>query len=84
MLEVQLRVVRFMLELRERHRDETVALVSHGDVIKSALAHWMGVPLDLFHRIEISPASVTTVAIADHGPWILGVNSIGDLPQMPF
>lgn len=84
MLEIQLRVARFMLELCKRHENETVALVSHGDVIKAALAHWAAVPLDLFHRIEISPASVTTVAVSDHGPWILGVNSIGELPQMPF
>ena len=82
-LETQLRVVRFILERRERHEGRTVALVSHGDVIRAALLHFMGVPMELFLRMEISPASVSTVAVADYGPWILGINHTGGSPTLP-
>jgi len=84
MPEIQLRIVNFMLELCTRHPAQTVALVSHGDVIKSAIAYFLGVPLDLFHRIEISPASISVVQIAEYGPWVLGVNSTGELPELPY
>ena len=83
MLEIQSRIVAAMQRLAAVHVDQNVALVSHGDVIKAAVAYALGVPLDLFQRIEISPASVTVVQIADHGPWVLCVNNIGDLGALP-
>jgi probable phosphoglycerate mutase len=67
MLEVQARVVEGLDELRRRHPDGRVMVVSHADVIRSVVAHLAGIPLDLFQRLEISPASVTTVELgADH------------------
>lgn len=81
-LETQLRIVRLILDLRERHEGQTVALVSHADVIRAALLHFLGVPMDLFLRLEISPASVSTVAVADYGPWVLGVNHTGEMPNL--
>ncbi|RYG23453.1 histidine phosphatase family protein [bacterium] len=82
-LGTQLRVVRFLLDLRDRHPNQTVAVVSHADVIRAALLHFLGMPMDHFLRLEISPASVTTVAIAPYGPWILGVNHTGNAPTLP-
>jgi probable phosphoglycerate mutase len=79
MLAVQARIVAEMLALRERHAGEVVALVSHGDVIKAALAYWLGVPLDLFQRIEISLASVSVVRLAEYGPWVLAVNGTPEI-----
>jgi probable phosphomutase (TIGR03848 family) len=79
MLDVQSRMVDEMEDLRLRHTGETVAVVSHQDSIKAALAHYLGVPLDLFHRFEIGPASVSGVQLADWGPRILAVNSTGEL-----
>ncbi len=82
-LETQLRIVRFVLDLRERHEGQTVALVSHADVIRAALLHFLGIPMDQFLRLEISPASISTVAVADYGPWVLGINHTGELPRLP-
>ena len=84
MLETQLRIIGFMTQLRERHPNEAIALVSHADVIKSAVAYCLGVPIDFMSRIEISPASVTVVAVADYGPWVLCVNNTGELPELPL
>jgi broad specificity phosphatase PhoE len=77
MIDVQRRIVNEMLRLWQVHPNELVALVSHGDVIKSAAAYFLGVPLDLFLRIEISLASVTVIRVEAGGPWVLCVNSTG-------
>jgi probable phosphomutase (TIGR03848 family) len=79
MLEAQTRAVTFMDRLREEHRDGCIALVGHGDVIKAAVAYYLGVPLDLFGRIEIHPASVSVIRINDYGPQVLKVNDTGDI-----
>ncbi len=83
MLEIQARVVSCMQRLREQHPNEVVALVSHGDIIKAAVAYCLGVPLDMFQRIEISPASVSIVGLADYGASVLCVNSTNALNELP-
>jgi probable phosphoglycerate mutase len=60
------------------------AHVLGGDVIKAAVAYFIGTPLDLFRRMEISLASVSVVAIGDYGPWVLCVNNTGDEVPMPY
>jgi probable phosphoglycerate mutase len=77
MLEVQARVVGFMQRLCSDRSEGAVALVSHGDVIRSALLHYLGMPLDHYHRIEISPASVSIVAVAEYGPVVHALNRTG-------
>jgi broad specificity phosphatase PhoE len=68
MVDVQGRMLRLVERLCRVHPDQTVALISHGDVIKAAVAHYLGVPLDLFSRIQISPASVSIVRMGRYGP----------------
>ena len=74
MIDAQTRIVREMLVLRDKHPGESIALVTHGDIVKAAVAYFAGIPLDLFLRIEVSPASVSIIALDDHGPRILRVN----------
>src|SRR5918992_6339647 len=62
MVEVQARVLALLERLCQRHPAMTVALVSHADIIRAALAHCLGMPLDLLLRLEISPASISIVA----------------------
>jgi len=83
MLEIQSRIVGRIMKLRERHPNNCIAIYSHGDVIKAALAYFMGVPLDLFQRIEIGLSSASVVTIGDYGPWVLCVNNCGriSLPE---
>jgi probable phosphoglycerate mutase len=79
MPEVQTRIVRAIVRIRDAHPGEAVAVFSHGDVIRSAVAYFAGVPLDLFLRIEIRPASISSVRFYDDSLQILGVNDTGDL-----
>jgi broad specificity phosphatase PhoE len=76
MVEVQGRMLRLIERLCSARPEQTVALVSHGDVIKATLAHCLGVCLDLFQRIEISPTSVSLVRIARYGPEVLLINGL--------
>ena len=78
MLRVQTRMVGELECIRRRHPGRQVALFGHGDPIKAALAHYAGIPLDLFHRIEISPASVSVLALDEWGPRILRLNDTGE------
>jgi probable phosphomutase (TIGR03848 family) len=74
MIEVQERMLRLVERVCSAHPDRAIALISHGDVIKATLAYYLGVPLDLFQRIEISPASVSIVRIERYGPEVLLIN----------
>ena len=74
MIEAQTRIVREMLLLRNKHPNDSIALISHGDIIKAAIAYFAGIPLDLFLRIDVAPASISIIALDDHGPRILRVN----------
>lgn len=54
--------------------DAVVALFSHGDIIRTLLAHYAGVPLDLFQRLQIATGSMSTIAFFDGRPAILNMN----------
>lgn len=74
MLETQMRIVRWLLERRGERPDDTIVVVSHGDVIRSALVYFLGMPIDLMLRVEVSPASISTLQIDAHGARALTVN----------
>ena len=78
MLDIQARVVTELEELRELHPDETVALFSHADVIRFAFAHYAGIAIDLAYRLEIRPASVSTIALGPEDVRILGLNEASE------
>jgi broad specificity phosphatase PhoE len=74
MVEVQSRFVGEMLRLRESFPDAHLALVSHADPIKIALACCLGAPIDFYDRIEIGLGSVSVVELGDWGAKVLRVN----------
>ena len=74
MRQVQRRIVDALIELHQQHGDETVLVVSHGDVIRAALAFVLGMPLDLFTRLEVATASLSTIRIDTAGLRVISVN----------
>jgi len=80
MLQAQLRMVLGLDALRRLHPDECVAVVSHGDMIRAAIAHYAGIPLDLFQRLEVSPASISTIDIDDRTVRLIGINDTVGIP----
>jgi probable phosphomutase (TIGR03848 family) len=79
MLEAQARIITGLGKLVARHPGQTVAVVSHADLIKAAVAYYAGIHLDLFQRIEISPASVSVVELYEDTARILLLNHTGDI-----
>lgn len=77
-VDMQSRVIATLTRLRGAHPGETVVAVSHADPIRAVVAHAMGTHLDLFHRVLISPCSLTAIALGNDGPIVLTVNSTGD------
>ena len=80
MLEAQARIVAGLQKLCIQHPNETVAVVSHSDLIKAAVTYYAGIPLDLFQRIEISPASVSILEVYEETARIMLVNDTGGIP----
>ena len=79
--EVQARMVAELDAIRDAHAGQTVAVVSHSDPIKLAVAHYTGLPLDLFQRLTVSPASVTAFAFTRFGPRLICLNHTDALPS---
>jgi probable phosphomutase (TIGR03848 family) len=76
LIEVQTRAVREIERIREEHPKDAVCCVSHADVIKLVAAHYLGMHIDLFQRIVISPASITAVGFGATGPVVLALNAL--------
>ena len=71
---VQSRAVDQIEALRADHPKASVCCVTHADVIKLVLAHYLGVHIDLYQRIAVAPASVSAFSVTDKGPYVLGMN----------
>lgn len=80
--EVQNRAVDTLERLRQQHAGEIIAVFTHGDVVRTSLAYYLGTPLDLFQRLSIEPASVSVVGFHRFGPRILRVNDTGQVPSI--
>jgi broad specificity phosphatase PhoE len=78
MLDVQRRVLGLMERLVEARGGQCVALVSHADVIKTAVLHHLGLGIDAWPRFDIAPASITRLVIGDWGARLLGLNETVD------
>ena len=63
---------------------DLVAMVSHGDVLRLLLLHFLGTPIDLIHRLEVNTASVSAVAVGGDEPRVLLVNSTPEWPSLPL
>ena len=82
--EVQNRVIMTLERIRTERAGEAVAIFAHGDVLRTSLAYYLGTPLDLFQRIQISTASVSLVAFHRLGQSILGMNDSGGFPVIKW
>jgi broad specificity phosphatase PhoE len=73
-LEVQLRAVTGLLHHAALHPEGDLAVVSHADVIKAVLMHFLGCPLDMMRRIEISPGSLSELVLYSQDAKVLAIN----------
>lgn len=81
---MQARAIGEVRNIIAAHPGRSVVVVSHADPIKSIVADAMGLHLDLFQRIAISPASVSAVSYGPLGPSVLMVNWTGPASRQPL
>jgi probable phosphomutase (TIGR03848 family) len=79
MRQVQSRIVAELEQVCAAHPQATVAVVSHADPVKLAVAHYLGLNLNHFQRLVISPASLTVLWVVEEGTFLARLNDTGDL-----
>ena len=73
--EVLTRALGELLRIERRHPGRSlVAVISHADVLRAAISHFLGMPLDLMLRLELDPASVSIAELQPYGPRVLLLN----------
>ena len=80
--ETQARAVAAIERLRAEHPKKNVAVVSHGDWIRLSVAHYLGVHIDHYRRINVDPASVSAILFFESMPVVQTVNETGDLSML--
>jgi probable phosphomutase (TIGR03848 family) len=80
MPEVVVRALTELADMARLHSGSMVAVVSHGDLLRSLICHFLGVSIDLMLRLEIDPASVSIVELQPHGPRVSLVNGTEGWP----
>ncbi|HEX7592722.1 MAG TPA: DUF3090 family protein, partial [Anaerolineae bacterium] len=78
--EVQARLVATLDAIVAAHPKQVVAVFSHADPLKAAVAHYLGMDLNHFNRIAIGPASVTVFFFDEHGAHLFRLNDGDKLP----
>lgn len=74
-IEAQSRIVDTLERVRSKHSG-AIACVSHADPIKLAIAHYVGMPIDSFQRLEIGPGSISELHIRGGSARLIRLNVI--------
>jgi len=72
--EASARAVAALEDMARDHPDQSVVAVSHCDIIRAAVAHYLGLSLDNILRFDIDPASVSRLALGTWGGRVISVN----------
>ncbi len=78
---MQQRMVVAIDAIVRQHPKQVVAIVSHADPLKAAIAHYLGMDLDHFQRIIVNPASVTVFFLEENNAALFRLNDSGPLPD---
>ncbi len=78
--EVRARAVAAVEAMADRHPAAEVVAVTHADVVRVLLGHYLGAPLDLIHRLHVRPAGVSVVELAADGSVRVPVVNWGPSP----
>lgn len=74
MSEAQTRIVAHLERMHMRYPGARIAIVTHAEIIRAAVLHHLGLALEAFDRIEISPASVTILRIGQEDAELTALN----------
>jgi broad specificity phosphatase PhoE len=81
--EVQARGVAAVMRTMAAHAGQRVIFVSHGDIVRTVLCHFLGLELKHFHRIRVDNATLSAVQIAGEFAEVKFLNLMPD-PRQAF
>jgi len=81
--EVQARGVEAVMRAIDTHPGQRVLFISHGDIVRTVLCHFLGLELKHFHRIRVDNAAMSAVQIAGQFAEVKFLNLMPD-PQQAF
>ncbi|EQB01107.1 phosphoglycerate mutase [Sphingobium baderi LL03] len=76
MMQAVRRIVRHLEEDARARAGGTVLCVTHCDIIRGAIAHYLGRSLDDILRFDIDPGSISTVEIGAGGARVTRINEV--------
>ena len=71
------RIVGLVTTLYRQHAGQRVMLVSHADVIKCLLCHYLGMPLARYQQLRIDNGSISIVRVGEKSR-VMGINVVPD------
>jgi probable phosphoglycerate mutase len=80
--ETQARAVSTIEEIRADHQKDVVAVFSHADWIRLALAHFLGIHIDLYQRLSIDPGSISAIQFHPYGVQVRRMNETGTMADL--
>jgi len=79
-LEAQFRITQTIHEIASQFgENDWVVCVSHADPIKLAMAHFLGMPLDMYQRLNVGLASMSVLHLTQQSVRVLAVNFLPNL-----
>jgi probable phosphomutase (TIGR03848 family) len=73
----QLRLVDTLDQIARDHPKDVAAVFCHSDPIKLAVAFYLGMPLDLFQRLQVNTCSITVLRLGAGAPSLVKLNDTG-------
>jgi len=70
--------------LSDNATGDALAIVTHAGIIRVLLTHYMGSPTANYHRVRVSPGSISILGFADDRqlPRVLAVNLVGSIQKV--
>lgn len=76
MKDVFARTIAFIEKLRRKHKKGRIAVVSHADVIKTVLVHYLGMDYDHLLRLRIDNTSISLLWFYEDRARVMSVNAL--------
>lgn len=70
------RVVRHMEGVAARQPGATILCITHCDIIRGVVAHFLGLSLDNLLKFDVDPGSISTVMLGPSGGCVMRLNEV--------
>jgi broad specificity phosphatase PhoE len=76
MVGAQQRIMRHIRDCPRHFPNGTVAMVTHCDIIRAAVAAVLGLSLDRILQFDVEPASISRIVVGDWGARLISLNEV--------